>query len=983
VDGQQRVPQSETELQEFFDLSIDLLCIVGFDGYFKRVNASLERTLGYPKAELFSRSVLDITHPDDVSPSREALARLGEGHDLVGFESRVICADGTVRWLEWNTRTMPERGVVFGVARDTTERRRADSELLEAQRMLEASRDELRVLADEQAALRRVATLVAREMPPDEVFAAVVREVGEVLEVDATHLGRYDADGTVVSIAQWGRYAGVPIGARFPLEGDSVSARVLRTGRPARIDSYEDMPGDIAATLRRIGIRYSIGVPVSVQGRPWGVMIATSKDAQFPAEAESRLQDFTEFVATAIANAQARSELRQLVEEQRALRRVATLVAQAPASGDLFSAVAHEVAIVLNVPGVIVTRYEADGMAVVFGDAFESELSGAEAFFGAGSRAPADPGSLAAQVLETHGMARVDDFSTLVGTVGDLACAAGFGSGCAAPIVVNGELWGKMCAFSGTGTVLPARTEERLYDFIELVATAISNYEARAELAASEARALELANEQAALRRVAELVAREATQTEVFAAIAREIAQLLGTQHIRMARYDGDCAIVVAGTGDRPEMFPVGFRAPLGGDNVTSRVLRTGRPARIDDYEQATGPIADAVRPGGLRSTVAAPIVVGGRLWGAMIVAVLSEKLLPPDTENRLEQFTELMATAIANAEARAEIERLADEQAALRRVATLVAKGAEPGQVFAAVAEEVELLLDARSATIRRLEPDGTTVIVASIGTATGIRRTLEVPITVEGSHWGSITSGTEHEEFPPDAEQRMAEFTELAATAIANAESRSALTASRARVVAASDETRRQIERDLHDGAQQRLVHTVITLKLARQALQNAADNAPALVAEALNHAERATVELRELVHGILPPVLTHSGLRAAVHALADRMPMPVEIRMTEDRMAPAVEATAYFVVAEALTNVARHSGARHATVDARVEDGFLQIRVRDDGVGGAQPDGHGFVGLGDRLAVLDGQLRVESPAGGGTLVAAGIPLRSKAPR
>ena len=485
MDGQQRVPQSETELQEFFDLSIDLLCIVGFDGYFKRVNASLERTLGYPKAELFSRSVLDITHPDDVSPSREALARLGEGQDLVGFESRVICADGSVRWLEWNTRTMPERGVVFGVARDTTERRRADSELREAQRMLEASRDELRVLADEQAALRRVATLVARETPPDEVFAAVVREVGEVLGVDATHLGRYDADDTVVSIAHWGRYPGVPIGARFPLEGDSVSARVLRTGRPARIDSYERMPGDIPATLRRIGIRYSIGVPISVQGRPWGVMIATSKDAPFPAETESRLQDFTEFVATAIANAQARSELRQLVEEQRALHRVATLVARAPASEELFSAVAHEVATVLNVPGVIVTRYEADGMAVVFGDAFESELSGAEAFFGAGSRAPADPGSLAAQVLETHGTARVDDFSTLVGTVGDLACAAGFGSGCAAPIVVNGELWGKMCAFSGTGAVLPARTEERLYDFIELVATAISNYEARADLAPS------------------------------------------------------------------------------------------------------------------------------------------------------------------------------------------------------------------------------------------------------------------------------------------------------------------------------------------------------------------------------------------------------------------------------------------------------------------------------------------------------------------
>src|SRR3954454_23520231 len=149
------------DLEEFFDLSVDLLCIVGFDGYFRRVNASPERTLGYPKAELFSRTVFDITHPADVQPSREALAQLGEGHDVVGFESRVVCADGSMRWLEWNTRTRPERGVVYGVARDTTERRRGDETLQQAQAQLEASRDELRMLADEQAALRRVATLVA------------------------------------------------------------------------------------------------------------------------------------------------------------------------------------------------------------------------------------------------------------------------------------------------------------------------------------------------------------------------------------------------------------------------------------------------------------------------------------------------------------------------------------------------------------------------------------------------------------------------------------------------------------------------------------------------------------------------------------------------------------------------------------------------------------------------------------------------------
>jgi PAS domain S-box-containing protein len=374
--------------------------------------------------------------------------------------------------------------------------------------------------------------------------------------------------------------------------------------------------------------------------------------------------------------------------------------------------------------------------------------------------------------------------------------------------------------------------------------------------------------------------------------------------------------------------------------------------------------------------------------------------------------------------QAETELARLAGEQAALRRVATLVARGVPAVEVFSAVAEEVERLLDAQATTIGRLEPDGTMAIVASSGTARdempvgsrmklessmvltrvvrtgrsarvddydhasesvgqraqrlGIHCALAVPIRVEGSLWGSIAAGTEREQFPADAEQRLAEFTELAGTAIANTESRSELTASRARLVAASDETRRRIERDLHDGAQQRLTHTVITLKLARRALRTHDEAAPALVEEALDHAEQATVELRELVHGILPPVLTHGGLHAAVQALATRMPVPIDIGVTVGRLPAAVEATAYFVVAEALTNVAKHSGAKHATVMAHVEDSTLHLQVRDDGVGGAQPHGSGFVGLADRLAVLDGQLRVESPADGGTLIAADIPLR-----
>ncbi len=239
-------------------------------------------------------------------------------------------------------------------------------------------------------------------------------------------------------------------------------------------------------------------------------------------------------------------------------------------------------------------------------------------------------------------------------------------------------------------------------------------------------------------------------------------------------------------------------------------------------------------------------------------------------------------------------------------------------------------------------------------------------------------MTAGSSREErLPADTEARLASFTELVATAIANTEARTEVAASRARIVAATDEERRRVVRDLHDGAQQRLVHTVITLKLAHRALQSEEDGAPALVTEALDHAVQATHELRELAHGILPDVLTRGGLRAAVDTLASRMPVPIENAVTADRLPPAAEATAYFIIAEALTNVAKHARARRASVTARVEDGTLQIRVRDDGVGGARPDRSGLLGLADRLAALDGQLRIESPADGGTLVAADIPL------
>jgi signal transduction histidine kinase len=247
-----------------------------------------------------------------------------------------------------------------------------------------------------------------------------------------------------------------------------------------------------------------------------------------------------------------------------------------------------------------------------------------------------------------------------------------------------------------------------------------------------------------------------------------------------------------------------------------------------------------------------------------------------------------------------------------------------------------------------------------------------------VDGRPWGAIIAGWTSEEPPPaDTEERMAQFAQLLATAIANADSRDQLTASRARLLTAGDEARRRVVRDLHDGAQQQQVATVMTLKLAQQALREKDADAESLVGQALEHAEQGHAELRELAHGILPSALTHGGLKAGVDAVVSRLHLPVQVDVRAERFPAEIEASAYFIVAEALTNVVKHAHAEHATVTARVEDGTLRVQVRDDGIGGARPDGSGLLGLADRLAVLDGQLRVESPADGGTLVAADIPV------
>ena len=878
-----------------------------------------------------------------------------------------------------------------------------------------ALRGELARLADEQAALRRVATLVARGVPAAELFAAVACEVGMLVGGDATHVWRFQADATASVIASWSRVGeAIPVETVAQVDGDSVCALVLRSGGPARMNSYAGASGPIASMMQEVGVRSSVGAPIVVDGRLWGATVLSSKDERLlPADTEARSAAFIELVATAISNAEARAEATRLADEQSALRRVATLVARGVPSDELFAAVTREVGQLLHTDAAAMIRYERDVMTAVGNWTAE----GVDADTEVGRQWPLEGDSLAPRIMKSGQSARIDDWRDVPGAVGDYVRAKlGLSSSVGSPILVGGHVWGNLVVHSTSGP-LPGDTEERLGGFTELVATAVANSEAEAEVA-------RLASGQAALRRVATLVAQGVPPDELFGAVVAEVGGLLGTDLAGMIHYESDGTVTAVATwaavGEHPA---VRGRWPLDGDRLAT-IVRTSRPAREDDWADVSGPIAAFVREQlGIDSSVGSPVVVEGRVWGALFVHGTHGERLPIGTEARLADFTELVATAVSNSEARAEVVRLADEQAGLRRVATLVAREAFPAEVFDAVGEEVTRLLRVEDMSIFRYEDNGTATLVATssedelkvgdsvsvdgetvtarvfstgrparlddysvasgpLGTQlrkSGIRSAVGAPIVVEGRLWGVIIAATRRDEpLPAGVEPRLGEFTELVATAIANVQARSDLAASRARIVVAADEERRRVVRDLHDGAQQRLIHTVVTLKLARDAIQRDDAAVPALVTEALDHAQRATEDLRELSRGVLPAVLTRGGLRAGVTALASRTPVPVAVDVSVGRLPATAEATAYFVVAEGLTNVVKHASADSAAVSAHIDEDTLRVCVRDDGVGGARPDGSGLVGLRDRVSAVDGRFRVESPVEGGTLIAADIPVR-----
>jgi signal transduction histidine kinase len=406
-------------------------------------------------------------------------------------------------------------------------------------------------------------------------------------------------------------------------------------------------------------------------------------------------------------------------------------------------------------------------------------------------------------------------------------------------------------------------------------------------------------------------------------------------------------------------------------------------------------------------------------VWGVVTTSRTTPgRPFPPGAEHRLADFAALVAQAIANAEARRELAALAEEQAALRRVATLVAAGRPQPEVLEAVTREAGRLFAASAVYVVRWDgvqdevailqgwtdgsdtalppqalyhptPGGVTLSVLETGFARrgaesspelGDRCAIAAPVIVTGTLLGALValrSGAEP--FPPEAEIHLRSFGDLAAQSIANARAQADLRASRARIVRAADEARAKLERNLHDGAQQRLVSVSLSLQVAMAKLPDAPEEARTIVAGAADELALALAELRDLARGIHPAVLTEGGLGAALELLAQRAPLAVDVRNElDERLPPAVEAAAYFVVAESLTNIVRYAKASAVEVRVARRNGLACVEVVDDGVGGADTSrGSGLRGLADRVEALDGRLGVESPPAAGTRVWAEIPL------
>jgi signal transduction histidine kinase len=458
--------------------------------------------------------------------------------------------------------------------------------------------------------------------------------------------------------------------------------------------------------------------------------------------------------------------------------------------------------------------------------------------------------------------------------LGVLVISAGWGFGLAVATTLASAVVYAFVHLGADGSIFPITGQDWVTIIIFVPVALLANVLAgQARLLAAEAdrrrREAEvsrdelrvLADQQAALRRIATLVARAVMPSEVFSAVVSELARCLGVTHATLVRYEADGgAVLLASHDDRGSQkeIPVGRKFSFDGESVPAMVFRTGRAARRDSHENAPSPDVQYIHELGLHSGVGVPIVVGGRLWGAANVGSSRPEPLPPDTEARVGDFADLVATAIANADARTE-------------------------------------------------------------------------------------------------------------------------LTASRARIVAAFDAARRRFERNLHDGAQQRLVSLGLQLRTAEASLPPEWHTLREQVSDVVTGLTGVSEDLQEISRGIHPAILSRGGLGPALKTLARRSAVPVDLRLGIDQRLPeSAEVAAYYVVAEALTNATKYAQASEVRVSAEVDGANLRLSISDDGIGGADPrEGSGLIGLVDRVEALGGQLRISSLVGSGTSLLAMIPF------
>ena len=504
---------------------------------------------------------------------------------------------------------------------------------------------------------------------------------------------------------------------------------------------------------------------------------------------------------------------------------------------------------------------------------------------------------------------------------------------------------------------------------------------------------------------------------------------MLDTEAVGLLRFEPDGSATLVAQSDTPWDPPPLVLFALDGENLIVEVFQTGQAARVDDWAGSSGSVAAMASGLGVRSAVAAPVVIQGRLWGTIVAVTSQNEVLPAEMESRIAQFAGLITAGIVNAESRDALALLADEQAALRRVATLVAQGAEPAAVFSAVGDEIARMLGSSMSAVGRFESsaDHTNLVIVGVGSGdaietgsrwdpgdlppvAGVLRTqrsvrmdeidwsaggpvaevarragvvsiVASPIFVEGHLWGAMTA-CDTKRLPPEAGERLEKFSELVATSIGNAESSAELSASRRRIVAAADEARRRIQRDLHDGMQQRLVSLGFALRSAQANLPPEQDDLRYQLSDVAAGLKAAVEDLQEISRGIHPVILSKGGLGPAFRVLARRSAIPVDLALATDaRFGEPIEVAAYYVASEALANAAKHSQASRIDISLDQRDGRLALSIGDNGVGGVDASrGSGLIGLTDRIDALGGTIAIDSSAGKGTCIVVTLPIAPK---